>query len=84
MDHDAAAALRGKLRGLIQAGAHVTLFLDRVTYLDTAGIAVLVEATRWAKERNACMTLAHPSKAVRGALEVARLREFFPTSPGVA
>ena len=78
LDYSVAAALRDRLRGLIHKGARVTLSLAGVTYLDTAVIGVLVEVARWARDQGACLSLSNLSDAAGGALQVARLQEFFP------
>lgn len=64
--------------------ARITISLGRVTYLDTAGVAVLVELTRWAKERGICLSLGEASEAARGALALTRLEGFFPPATGGA
>ena len=79
LDYAVAATLRDRLRGLIRKGARVTLSLGSVTYLDTAAIGVLVEASRWARDQGACLSLSNLSAAAGGALQVARLQEFFPS-----
>ena len=78
LDFSVAATLRDRLRGLIRKGARVTLSLGAVTYLDTAVIGVLIEASHWARDQGACLSLSNLSDAAGGALQVARLQEFFP------
>ncbi|MCI0655905.1 MAG: STAS domain-containing protein [Acidobacteria bacterium] len=58
--------------------------LGAVTYIDTAGIAVLVEIAGSARQAGVCLRLADPSPAVLGMLEVVRLEGFFPTRPGAS
>lgn len=53
--------------------------LGAVSFIDTAGIAVLVETARSARQAGVCLRLADPSPAVLGMLEVLRLDGFFPT-----
>jgi anti-anti-sigma factor len=65
------------LRKLIRPAAHVILSLRGVTYLDTAGIAVFVEASGWAKGSDVCFSLSNVSEAATAALQVVRLDSFF-------
>ena len=83
IDHEEAAGARKEILGPLRKGAHVTLNLSRVNRLDTAGVAVLVEAARRAKELGACLTLGEVSDAARGALEVARIDTLFPPASEV-
>ena len=75
-----APRIRRELLKFIKQGAHVTVSLDRVTYLDTAGVAVMVEVARRASELGACVTLGEVSEAANAALEIARLDRFFPSA----
>lgn len=56
--------------------------LGAVSYIDTAGIAVLAETARNARQADICLRLADPSPAVLGLLEIVRLDGFFPTQSG--
>ena len=78
LDYSVAGELQKRIRVLLHKGARVTLSLGAVTYLDTAIIGVLVEASRWARDQGACLSLANVSDAAAGALQVARLQDFFP------
>ena len=64
--------------GSLKKGAHVTLNLGRVNHLDTAGIAMLIEGARKARELGACLSLGEVSEAARSALELARIDKLFP------
>ena len=78
MDHQESPAVREELMGSLRKGAHVTLNLARVNQLDTAGIAMLIEGARKARELGACLSLGEVSDAARSALEVARIDKLFP------
>ena len=78
LDFSVAGDLQKQIRALLHKGARVTLSLGKVTYLDTAIIGVLVEGSRWARDQGACLSLSNVSDAAGGALQVARLQDFFP------
>lgn len=78
IDYGQAAVVREKLLGVIRPGSRITLSLKRVSYLDTAGVAVFVEASRRAKDLGVCLTLADISEAANAALEIVHLDHFFP------
>ena len=78
LDAEEAPAARKTLLGLIQPGSHLRVSMSHVTYLDTAGVAVLIEAARQARERGVCLSLADVSDAAKASLEVVHLEHFFP------
>jgi anti-anti-sigma factor len=51
----------------------VTIDLSGVTFIDSAGIGVIVGAMRQLNERRGRLTLAQPSPAVRKVLEITGL-----------
>lgn len=61
----------------------VIVRLSQVTSMDTAGVAVLIEAFQWSKDERILFVLADPSSSARSALEVTRLGKFFMSSGGV-
>ncbi len=78
IDMKSAPRLREKLRRTLdQKPQAVMLKLSDVTYMDSAGVAVLVEAHQWAKRERIIFTLADPSPAARAVIEMARLMKFF-------
>jgi anti-sigma B factor antagonist len=60
-----------------QAERGVVVLLADVTFIDSAGIAVLIEGLRWCRERHLPYILAHLLPAVRLVIELARLENFF-------
>lgn len=56
----------------------VLVDLSRVTYIDSSGIAALVEGYQTAKASDANFGLLTVSPAVRAVLELARLDQVFP------
>lgn len=51
--------------------------LDQVGYMDSSGLATLVEAMRSSKSSGTPLILASMSKKVRAIFEIARLDQFF-------
>ncbi|MBI2901318.1 MAG: STAS domain-containing protein [Planctomycetes bacterium] len=78
VDMNSAPKLREKLRKTFdQKPVTVVLRLADVPYMDSAGVAVLVEVLQWAKKEKILFVLAEPSAAVRAVIEMARLSRFF-------
>lgn len=81
VDFNSAAKLREKLRKTFdQKPQAVIVQLSQVTSMDTAGVAVLIEAFQWSKDEKILFVLADPSPQARAALEVSRLGKFFMSS----
>ena len=57
--------------------------LAKVTYLDSSGLAVLIEAMQKVQEYGGKFALAGLQSDVRSILETARLDQFFMTYPHV-
>jgi anti-sigma B factor antagonist len=51
--------------------------LSQVSYIDSSGIAALVEGFKLAKEQSQPFALLQPAKSVRAVLELARLNKVF-------
>lgn len=78
VDMNSAPKLRDKLRKTFdQKPIAVVLRLSDVTYMDSAGVAVLVEVHQWAQKERIAFVLENPSKAARSVIEMARLTKFF-------
>lgn len=56
----------------------VVIVLEEVEYMDSSGVATLVEGLRSARKKNRNFSLANPSPAVRKILNLARLESVFP------
>jgi anti-anti-sigma factor len=63
-------------RGLI-------LTLAEVQFIDSAGVAVLIEGLRWSRARTLPYVLAALPAAVQMVIELARLENFFTIAAGV-
>lgn len=71
------------LDALAQAKA-LAVQLDGVTYIDSSGIAALVEGFQLARSKQGRFVLIAPNEAVRAVLELARLDRVFPIHPDLA
>ena len=81
IDMESAARLRTKLeRALKRRPQAVIVDLSQVTRMDSAGVAVLLEAIQWARKEKIVLVLQDPSPAARSVLEVARVDKLFMVS----
>ncbi|MAY75017.1 MAG: hypothetical protein CMJ31_09945 [Phycisphaerae bacterium] len=55
----------------------VVIDLDGVGYMDSSGLATLVEAMRTSKSQSTPMVLCGMNERVRAIFEIARLHQFF-------
>ncbi len=84
LNAESAPKLREKIRKTFdQKPQAVIIRLAEVTVMDTAGVAILVEAFQWSKDERILFMLADPSRPARSALEVTRLGKFFMSSGGI-
>jgi anti-sigma B factor antagonist len=70
-------------QGLRQGGPQV-VDLSGVSYMDSSGIAVLVQGLRAARKRGVEFRLRAPSKQVAGVLRLAQLLQLFTIDGGGA
>lgn len=72
--------LREKVNELLDAGhKKVLLNLEKVKYMDSAGIGELVACFKRAREKNAAVKLLNPSGKVYDLLQLTKLEEVFDT-----
>ena len=70
--------LRKKLlRAVPSSGGDVVVDLSGVSYIDSSGVATLVEGLRSARQHDVGFVLSAPSEAVTQVLELARLDRVF-------
>ena len=70
--------LKSTLRQALDAGTDKLIIdLSGVEYMDSSGLATLVETMRHAKGANATLTLAGLHEKVRAIFEIAKLDAFF-------
>ena len=72
------------LASLSQRQARVVVDLSGVTYMDSSGIATLVEALQAARKGQGRLVLAGLSDRVREVFELARLETVFELAPSVS
>lgn len=72
------SAFRRTLQLEIQrADRGLVLHLADVTFIDSSGIAVLIEGLKWSRERGLPYVLVALPSAVKMVIELARLENFF-------
>jgi anti-sigma B factor antagonist len=69
------------LKAVPKATAGVGIHLGGVSYMDSSGVATLVEGLRSAKEHGKTFALVAPSISVMKVLELARLDSIFEVRP---
>ena len=65
------------LKAVKEAKGDVAIDLEGVTYIDSSGVATLVEGLRSAREHGTAFALFAPSQSVMQVLELARLDSIF-------
>ena len=69
--------LRKSVLGALQTKQHVQVNLSGVEYIDSSGIAAMVEGLQYANSNGCRFELTSPSQQVRSILELARLDQVF-------
>lgn len=83
IDLDRAPAVRRQLLDCVKRGQDVLVDLSAVTYIDSSGIASLVEALQWAKRRGSDLRLVAVSPQALRVFELARLDKVFSIHPDI-
>lgn len=78
------AEIRSAILDALGSGDAVLVELSAVAYIDSSGIAALVEGYQTAKAKNQQFGLLSISSAVRAVLELARLDQVFPIHDDLA
>jgi len=84
IDLEQAGAVRRALLDSLKKRGHVLVDLSQVTYIDSSGIASLVEGLQVAKKQKGELALVAVSQRVRRVLELARLDKVFQIHPDLA
>lgn len=75
-DMGASAAVRDALREAFdKKPKKIVVILKEIGYIDSSGLAVLIEALRWSNKGKVGFALAEPSDRVLRVLELARLEK---------
>lgn len=69
--------LRSAILEAVPAAARIEIGLGAVTYMDSSGVATLVEGFKTAHEQQKAFVLASPSRSVMKVLELAKLDSVF-------
>ena len=69
--------LRKTVLGSLRVDNHTIVELSAVSYIDSSGIAALVEGLQMANKKNKVFSLKSPSEQVMSILELARLDTVF-------
>jgi anti-sigma B factor antagonist len=69
--------LRKTILGALKTDAKVSVDLSGVSYIDSSGIASLVEGLQYSKSNNKEFVLTKPSPQVKAIMELARLDKVF-------
>ncbi len=77
IDLEVAPKLRDALIDALALGHPLLVEMSAVGYIDSSGIASLVEALQTARQKNLDLVLIAPSQRVRRVLELARLDKVF-------
>ena len=77
VDMEASPRLLDAIRAGLKQGAAIELDLKAVTYIDSSGIAVLVQGVKLARKENAGFTLVDPSPNVFAVIKLSQLVDFF-------
>ncbi|MGV6814955.1 MAG: STAS domain-containing protein [Phycisphaerales bacterium] len=78
IDMSRSPELRTAIRQELGAGVHKLIVdLEQVHYMDSSGLATLVEAMRNASKAEIKLVICHMHEKVRAIFEIARLDSFF-------
>ena len=79
------SALRKNVNGLLASGnKKIILNVDRVGYIDSAGLGMLVAMYRAAKSQGASLVLCHLGSHFEGVMQITKLLTVFDTYKTVA
>ena len=86
LDRDSVPRIRRRLKQSLvrRDGSNLTLDLARVTHLDTAGLALLVECQRRLTKHSAGLVLVGLHEDLRRQIRLARLDQLFGLDVGAA
>ena len=83
LDSATAPALDAKLTALLRGGDRIVADFANVHYVSSAGLRVLLKATRCAREAGGAFAIAAPQKMVLEVLELGGFDRILPIRPTV-
>lgn len=78
IDLDSTPSARRAIMICLKKGRGVMVDLSKVRYIDSSGVAVLVEGFQYARSRKLEFVLVNVSSRVMSVLSIARLDKVFP------
>ena len=77
VDMDSSPDLRDEIKRHMKGVSVLKLDLRGVAYMDSSGIAVLIQGLRWANQAKVDFRLVAPSPQVDGVIELSQLQTVF-------
>lgn len=78
VDMEASPRLRDEIKKAVKKKPpYLKLRLTGVSYIDSSGIAVLIEGMKWCRNDKVDFALVAPSASVRGVLQMSKLLPVF-------
>ena len=77
VDMDSAPTLRDRILKDLQGASVLKVDLSKVDYLDSSGIAVLIQGFKQAQRSNVEFRLLNPSSQVKAVIDLAQLNQLF-------
>jgi anti-sigma B factor antagonist len=79
LDTYTAPKLQDQLRDLIEDQGNLAMVLDlsKMTFVDSSGLSVLVDALKRMRQHGGTLTLASPTRATSKVLEISGLNKVF-------
>jgi len=77
VDMDSSPALWNRIKHELKDVRVLKIDLSRVAYLDSSGIAVLIQGFKEAREHGVSYSLLNPSSQVKAVIELAQLSQLF-------
>lgn len=84
IDMDSSPRLLAEIQRALRGGGHVDVELSGIRYIDSSGIAVLVQGLKAAQKNRQEFALRRPSERVLAVLELADLKNLFRIETGDA
>ena len=85
VDMESSPQLRDEIKRALKAKpAVLKLHLAAVPYIDSSGVAVLIEGMKWTKKKGVGYALVKINDSVRGVLDMSRLLPLFTIEDGDA
>ena len=77
VDMDSSPALREQIAKELKGTSCLKVDLSSVAYLDSSGIAVLIQGHKSAQKTDVAYSLLNPSSQVKAVIELAQLNQLF-------